>query len=71
MKRNYYGAYNAYGTNVVLNENNVPIVYVFASKRERDEWVDNDPCIDGNYHCEPITAKEAKKFMRYGCHIVL
>lgn len=42
MKRNYYAAYNRYGTRCLFNECNVPVLHVFASKTERDSWVDGD-----------------------------
>ena len=58
-KRHFYAAYNSYGIRVRFNDYNIPTLHIFDSKRERDEWVDQDWM-----HRQEITAAEFRKWER-------
>lgn len=72
MKK-FYGAYNSYGIGTLLGKDNLPSIYVFNSKSARDGWINRDSISSsGHYHREPLTCKEAYKFMqiKQDCHTV-
>ena len=58
-KRHFYAAYNSYGIRMSFNEFNCPMVHVFDTKRERDEWVDEH----WDIHQE-MDSKDAKKWIK-------
>lgn len=59
----YYGFYHSYGINTTDTEGNiVGRLYIFNTKQERDQWVDED-IWDGNYHRAPINSKDARKYL--------
>ena len=54
----YYAVYNPYGNRTLPYGN----VYVFDSRRERDEWVAADR-FDGDWHREDIGSRKARRLM--------
>lgn len=60
----YYAFYNYYGNNTTDTAGNrIGTLYVFDTKRERDEWNDDEDYRDGNLHREAISAKEARRML--------
>lgn len=60
----YYAFYNHYGNNTTDTAGNrIGTLYVFDTKRERDEWNDDEDYRDGNLHREAISAKEARRML--------
>lgn len=56
--------YNHYGNNTTDTAGNrIGTLYVFDTKRERDEWNDDEDYRDGNLHREAISAKEARRML--------
>lgn len=64
MTRHYYALTSAYGSNVVYNEFNVPAVYCFKSKKDRDNYVYDNWTIDRRIEAVPY--REAKKYFSGG-----
>lgn len=64
MMARYFYAYRwTYGIGVKWDDGSwLGELYVFDSMAERDAWVADD-VFDGNWHCEAITAKEARRIM--------
>lgn len=63
MARYFYAFRWAYGIGATWDDGSWPgSLYVFESRAERDAWVADD-VFDGNWHCEAITAKEARHIM--------
>jgi|GEM_PF-1838693 len=63
MARYFYAFRWAYGVGATWDDGSWPGgLYVFDSRAERDAWVADD-VFDGNWHCEAITAKEARHIM--------
>lgn len=63
MARYFYAFRWAYGIGATWDDGSWPGgLYVFDSRAERDAWVADD-VFDGNWHCEAITAKEARHIM--------
>lgn len=63
MARYFYAFRWTYGIGVKWDDGSWPgELYVFDSMAERDAWVADD-VFDGNWHCEAITAKEARRIM--------
>ncbi|MHA2055321.1 MAG: hypothetical protein ACW99F_17210 [Candidatus Hodarchaeales archaeon] len=60
MTRNFYAAYNSYGTSFTYDSDGWS-VHVFDNKAKRDAWVNADECPDGNPTREAITLKKAKR----------
>jgi len=60
MSRQFYAAYNSYGTNFTY-ESDGWSVHVFDSKANRDAWVDADEYPNGNPTRETVDLKTAKK----------
>lgn len=66
----YYGIECGYGRNVTDSEGNrLGDVKVFATKAERDAWVDADE-FDGNWHRDSIGSGEARRLMLASEHLV-
>lgn len=60
----YYAFYNYYGNNTTDTAGNrIGTLYIFDTKRERDEWNDDEDYRDGNLHREAISAKEARRML--------
>lgn len=60
----YYAFYNHYGNNTTDTDGNrIGTLYVFDTKRERDEWNDDEDYRDGNLHREAISSKEARRML--------
>lgn len=57
----YYAVYNPYGNHTLPYGD----VYVFGTRRERDEWVAADR-FDGDWHREEIGSSEALRIMADG-----
>lgn len=57
MSRHYYALYAPYGIRVAYGDCHWPVVHVFASRAERNDWVAADPL-----KREPCTAKDAKRY---------
>lgn len=63
MARYFYAFRWAYGIGATWDDGSWPgELYVFESRAERDAWVADD-VFDGNWHCEAITAREARHIM--------
>lgn len=59
----HYGFRHTYGINTTDTDGNIiGTLYVFDTKRERDEWVSADVW-DGNYHRATISSKDARKYL--------
>lgn len=54
----HYAVYNPYGNHTLPYGD----VYVFATRRERDEWVAADR-FDGDWHREDIGSRKALRLM--------
>ncbi len=62
----FYAAHARYGTRTAYGPCHRPAIYVFPTKRERDAWVSADVW-DGDFHREPMAARDARKWIRKGC----
>lgn len=62
----FYAAHARYGTRTAYGPCHRPVIYVFPTKRERDAWVSADVW-DGDFHREPMPARDARKWIRKGC----
>lgn len=65
----YYAFDHTYGTTTIGEDDKGNVyfignVHVFDTRDDRDEWVANDPHIDGNAHREAISAKTARRYIR-------
>ena len=58
MTRHFYALYCAYGRRTMTNDFAWPEVNIFHTKRERDEWVEEDW-----EHREEVDSKTAKYFI--------
>lgn len=59
----FYAFYNNYGIGTADTDGNrIGELRVFDTKRERDEWVDEEDYSGGNLHREAISGKEARAF---------
>lgn len=57
----FYGFYHIYGINTTDTLGNpMGTLHTFATRKERDEWVDADTW-DGNYHRTAMGSKDARK----------
>ena len=66
----YYAFENPYGvgTRDADDLSRIGYLHIFASRSDRDAWVDGDVW-DGNYHREALTAREAMPYLvRLACH---
>lgn len=61
--RHFYAAHAPYGLRTAYGKCHVPVIHVFASKAERDAWVDADRW-EGDFHREPMGSREAKRWIR-------
>lgn len=60
----FYAAHARYGTRTAYGPCHRPAIYVFPTKR--DAWVSADVW-DGDFHREPMSARDARKWIRKGC----
>lgn len=60
----FYAFYSTYGVGTRDSDNErIGCVVVFYSRAARNEWVNTDTPVNGDYHREIITAKEARREM--------
>lgn len=60
----FYAFHNAYGNGTTNTYGErVGTLHVFKTKRDRDEWVEDDR-FDGNWHREAITHRDARREMK-------
>lgn len=59
----WYAIYNTYGNRTKMRGSEVGRVHVFDTERERDEWVEADVFVDGDFHREAIGSREARRLM--------
>lgn len=64
--KHYYGFYNIDGnrTRHADDGKRIGILHIFASKKARDQWVDDD-VFDNDWHREAVTAAEARFDLSY------
>lgn len=62
----YYGFDSTYGLRTDDGETGRKIgkLYAFRNKKDRDNWVANDPAHDGNLTREPMGAPEAQAWWK-------